>query len=68
MKFRWIPLYDFSGQVSTYPGANEGAPYRPYPGPNERVQQYRRNWGTTLPHFGRYSNWWDLLFPTTDET
>jgi hypothetical protein len=65
-KFRWIPLYDFSGQV-TYPGANEGAQYRPYPGPNERVQSHR-NWGTTLPHFGRYIEWWDLSFPTTDET
>jgi hypothetical protein len=57
MKFRWVPLYDFNGQV-TYPGANEGV-------------RYLATWGRSLPHFDRYVKWWDLPFPcveTTDET
>ena len=56
MKFRWVPLYDFSGQV-TYPGANEGVPYT--------------HWGRNPPHFDQYVRWWDLPFPcveTNDET
>jgi hypothetical protein len=66
MKLRWVPLYDSSGKV-THPGANEGVPYSPYPGPNDRPQ-WSRNWGTTMPHFGGYAKWWDLPFPTIEET
>jgi hypothetical protein len=54
MKFRWIPLYDFSGQV-TYPGANEGI-------------RYLSTWGRSLPHFDRYVKWRDLPFPCVETT
>jgi hypothetical protein len=51
--FRCIPLYDFNDQV-TYPGANEGIPYRP---DQWNIDPHFRD---LMPHFDRYVDWMDL--------
>jgi hypothetical protein len=58
-KFQWIPLYDFNNQV-TYPGANEGVPYRP-----DRWNTDPRIRGL-MPHFDRSVDWMDLRYKRID--
>jgi hypothetical protein len=59
MRFRLIPLYDFSYQV-TYPGSNEGVPYRSDTW-NDDIP-----FRDVLPHFDLYIDWMNLQSTVTD--